>query len=122
MATLGVAARIAAVNALTPLFNSGSLQFYDANHVLLATCTFAATAFGAANEDGVAQANEIAVSGSAVAGTVSYALAVKSDGLTPIAELTCDDESGTDLVFDTLILNTSDCVFIEAMALGEDGA
>jgi len=118
MATLATDPTVkAVVDALAPLYNSGEIQFYDAAHVLLCHCHFSATAFGSANDDGVAQAYAIAVSDAAVAGTIDYALIVKSNGLTPVAELTCDDEAGTDLVFDSLVLGTGDTVFIRALSL-----
>jgi len=108
------------VDAIAALCNGGSVKFHDAAHVVLASCAFAATAFAAATEAGVAQAYAIAISGAATAGTINHAHIYKSDGTTSLAILTCDDEAGTDLVLSpSLVLNAGDTVFIQAFNLSE---
>ena len=118
MATWTVDAVIGAVDGIAALCNGGSVKFHDSDHTVLCSCSFSATAFAAATAEGVAQAAAIAVSAGATAGTIDHAHIYKSNGTTALAELTCDDEAGTDLVFSpSLVLGEGDTVFIQALSI-----
>lgn len=99
---LSNAAANAALDALAALYNNGYLRIYDGtiptnadtalgSQVLLAELRWNATAFGA-SVAGVATANAITADASADAtGTATWFRALKSDGITVIA----DDTIGT---------------------------
>ncbi len=105
--SVGVAYRNAEADATCAQCNNGSVKLYAgtmptnadtalSGNTLLATCTFGATAFGAAVA-GVATANAIANDTSADAtATVSFFRAVKADGTTCVFQGTVGT-SGCDL-------------------------
>ncbi len=90
-----IVSRNAELDALAPLFNSGTLKIYSgaqpatpetaASGVLLATVTFNATAFGAAAA-GVITAAAITSGTAGNTGTAGWARAWKSDGTTALMD------------------------------------
>ncbi len=106
--------RNAALNALTALLNSGTLVGYTGTQPATAdtavsgtklfTCTFNATAYGAASA-GTATAGAIVSDTNAVAGgTVGYIRCFKTDGTTAVLDGSVGT-SGADFNFDTLTIS-----------------
>lgn len=77
--TLATAARNAAADAVCALCNGGTLEFQTSGGVAVATCSFAATAFGAATA-GVATAAAIGSDTNAAGGTIAKFVAKDSGG------------------------------------------
>lgn len=114
--TLESNARNAAVNAITALLNSGTLEFQTSADNEVATVTFASTAFGSAVA-GVATANTITDDTNATGGTIAKAVAKKSDS-TPVFTLTVGTVgSGEDVELTSLVIGAGDTVSITSMAL-----
>jgi hypothetical protein len=99
----------ASVNAVTVLLNNGFIQVYSGSQpaedgavtgTLLATLTFAASAF-AASSGGTAVANAIASAVAASSGTAGYFALVKSDATTVVATGTVGT-AGADLNFSSV--------------------
>ncbi len=101
---LGTAARNAAVDAVGPLLNGGTIQIRTgsqptnvsdaATGTLLGTLTFSATAFGSGST-GTATANSITSDSSADnSGTAGHARFLNSGG-TAVADADCGQGSGT---------------------------
>jgi len=87
----------AEANALGPLLNSGTIQFYSgtqpvnantalSGNTLLATCTFGATAFGSAAA-GVITANTITAGTAAATATSTFARLFETGGTVVVMDL-----------------------------------
>lgn len=102
----------AAVNAVTPLLNSGKIKIYTGARpaedgtvtgTLLVTLTFGATGFGA-SAGGTATANAITAGTAVATGTAGYAALTKSDD-TVVGTCTVGT-SGADINLNTLSIVT----------------
>ncbi len=123
---LSDAAANAEANALAPLLNSGTVQFFtgtqpaNANtalsgNTLLATCTFGSTAFGSAAAS-VITANAI-TSGTAVAtGTATFARLYKTDGTTVVGDVTVGT-SGAGINLNTTSIVTGGLVSLTSFTI-----
>ena len=114
MATLATAARNAAADAVAALLDGGDIQFQTAANGEVATCDFAATAFGAANT-GVATAATISDDTSAAGGTVDHAV-LRSSAAAPIITATCAVGSG-DFNMTSLVIGAGDTVSVSSLTL-----
>lgn len=116
MATLSTTARNAACDALAALFNSGTIEFQTSGHNEVATCTFGATAFGAA-VTGVATANAIASDTSATGGTIAHGH-MKSSGGTALIDVTVTAVGGGgDITITNLVIGAGDTVSISSLTM-----
>lgn len=128
---LATAAGGTAVSAVGALMNNGSLRLYSgtipatpetaiSSQVLLATFTFAATAFGAPSfAGGLSSATAAFVSNSVLpgaAGTVTWARALQSNGTTVVADFTVGS-TGTDIIVANTALVTTINVTITSFLL-----
>jgi hypothetical protein len=116
----------AEANALAPLLNSGTIQFFSgtqpanantalSGNTLLATLTFGSTAFGAAAAS-VITANAI-TSGTAVAtGTATFARLYESNGTTVVGDVTVGT-SGAGINLNTTSIVTGGLVSITSFTL-----
>ncbi len=94
--SVAAATRNAEVNAATALLNNGTIVIYSGSvpatadtalgaQVVLATCTYGATAFGAAS-GGSATANAIAGANAVATGTASFFRSFKVDATTVVLQ------------------------------------
>lgn len=116
----------AMINALTALLNNGRLELFtgtrpaNANtalttQTLLATLTFAATAFGSATA-GVAVSNSIGNVTAAASGTAAWCRCYQSDGVTVV--LDCNvGTSGSDLNLTTTTISFGGTVSVTSFTL-----
>ena len=114
MATLATAGRNAAVTAVAALLNSGDIQFQTTGNAEVATCTFASTAFGAANV-GVCAAATIGSDTSAAGGTVAHAVLRTSAGATIITATTAVGSG--DFNMTSLVIGANDIVAVSSLTL-----
>ena len=117
--TLTTAARNAACNAIVDLVDAGTgdstLVFYASNgSTEVATLTFAATAFGAANT-GVATADTIAPDTSATGGTTTIAKFLDGDG-TEVLRCTVGT-SGADINLSNNVIVAGETLTISALTV-----
>lgn len=113
---LAAAARNAAVNGITALLNSGTIQFQTSGHVAVATCTFGATAFGAAS-NGTATANAISDDTNAVGGTIAHAH-LRTSVPAELVELSCTvTGGGGDIQLTSLVIGAGDTVSVTSLSL-----
>ena len=117
--TLTTAARNAACNAIVDLVDAGAgdstLVFYAADTTTeVATLTFAATAFGAANT-GVATADTIASDTSATGGTTTIAKFLDGDG-TEVLQCAVGT-SGSDINLSNNVIAAGETVAITALTV-----
>jgi hypothetical protein len=120
---IAIAQRQSALDTLLTLLNGGSLKFYSgtrpaaltlAGNTLLSSCPLNATAFGATNSSGVATANAITTDAApASTGTASFAFAYKSDGVTPLLNLSVGT-SGTDVILNSTAITTGGSVAVSS--------
>lgn len=116
MATLATIARNAAVDAVAALCNSGDIRFETSANNEVATCTFGATAFGAASS-GTATANSIADDASATGGTIDHAKLRKSDA-SEVMTVTCTATGGGgDIELTSLVIGAGDTVSVTSLTL-----
>ena len=111
---LATAARNAAVEAFTDLLDSGDIRFETSGDVEVATCTFAATAFGAA-ATGVVTAAAIGDDTSATGGLVDHCQ-LRNSGGTSQAECTCG-LAATDFVLTSLTIGVGDKVSVTSLTV-----
>lgn len=114
MATLADAGRNAALNAVTALLNSGKIRFHTSANVVVATCTFGATAFASASA-GSAAANSITADTNAVGGTIAHAHLTKSDD-TVILDVSCGVGTG-EIQLSSLTVGAGDRVAVSSLTL-----
>lgn len=118
MPTLATVARNAAVDAIVDLLDSGDVRFETAADNEVATCTFAATAFGDAAA-GTATANSITDDSDAAGGTIDHAKLRKSD-TTEVMECTCSvTGGGGDIELTSLVIGAGDTVSITSMTISQ---
>lgn len=116
MPTLSTTGRNAACDAIVDLLDSGTIVFETSANNEVATCTFGATAFGAAST-GVATANAITSDTSATGGTIDHAV-LKTSGAAAILTLTCTvTGGGGDLTGTSLSIGAGDTVSISALTV-----
>lgn len=114
--TLATAARNAAVNGVTALLGAGDIRFETSANAEVATCTFAATAFGAAS-GGVATAAAIGSDTSAAGGTVDHCL-LRSSAAATIATCTCTATGGGgDFELTSLTIGVGDTVSVTSLTI-----
>jgi hypothetical protein len=128
---LAIAPAGTAVTAVGALMNNGTLRLYTGTipvtpetaigaQVLLATFTFAATAFGAPTfAGGLSSANAAFVANSVLpgaAGTVTWARALQSNGTAVVADFTVG-ATGTDIIVANTALVTTINVTITSFQL-----
>jgi hypothetical protein len=129
------AAAEASVNAIAALCNGGTLNVYsgtqpaDANQpaagTLLATLTFAATAFASATASGspgsrVAAATANAIAGSvAAAGTASWFRVLESGGVTAVLDGSAGAK-GCDLNFDSVAFVPGTAVSVNSFTISQN--
>jgi len=112
--TLETVARDAMCNALVDLTDLGTVVFETSGDAEVATCTFGATAFGAASS-GVATAETITPDASATGGVVDHAKIRKGD-TTLLWTATCGT-SGTDFIFASVTVPAAVEVDITSMTV-----
>lgn len=116
--TLSTAARNAAVNAVAALCNSGTIRFETSANNEVATCTFGATAFGAA-ASGTATANAIASDTDATGGTVDHALLRDSSNAVVITATCTATGGGGDIELTSLAIGAGDTLAVNSMTLSQ---
>jgi len=117
MPTLATDTRNAAVDAVTALCNSGSIQFQTSAHNKVAEPTFGATAFNAAS-GGTATAKTVADDTDASAGTISHAHIFKTGGTDEVMQCTCTVTGGAgDFQISSLVIGAGDTVSVLSMSI-----
>jgi hypothetical protein len=125
---ISVAARNAALDAVTALLNSGgagTIKVYDGSQPagpgtaitsqnLLVTLTFSSTSFGASSS-GTATANSITSGTAGATGTASWAR-LASGGGTAVMDMTVG-ASATDIVLSSATINNGNTVSISSFTL-----
>ena len=118
MPTLENATRSAACNAIVDLIDvsgPGTLVFETSGDVEVATCTFAATAFGAASS-GVATADTIVDDSSATGGEIAQ-VSVYDGVPAKIMECTISADSLSEFEISSLTIGVGDTVSCSAMTV-----
>jgi hypothetical protein len=107
--TYTTAARNAVMDFFDTMLDGGTIELQTAAHAEVATLTFGATAFAAA-DTGVAVAEAISPDTNAAGGIIDHAHYIASD-TTELAALTCTVNGGDgDLTFSNLTIGASDTV------------
>ena len=114
--TLATVGRNAAVEAATDLLDGGDIQFQTAGDSAVATCTFAATAFGAA-ATGVVTAAAIADDTNANAGTVTHALLRTSVPAEVMDADVTDLAGGGSFTMTNRVVGTGDTVSVTSLTV-----
>jgi len=111
------AAKQAATDAVTALLDGGSLEILDGVTVL-AVLPLSATAFGAADSNGLATANAITADDSADASGTADGWQAKNSGGTVVmsgdARATADPDNGEELVLDNTAIAAGQRVSISS--------
>lgn len=116
MGTLSTDGRNLLANAIADALDSGDVQFQTSGDVGVATCAFAATAFGAAAA-GVVTAAAISDDTNATGGTIEHATLLQSD-TTPLVELTCTATGGGgEITLPSLSIGSGDTVSVSSLSL-----
>lgn len=116
MPTLETATRNAACNAVVDLLDSGDIRFETAANNEVATCDFAATAFGDANV-GVATAATISDDTSAAGGTIDHAVLRKSDTTKVMTCTVTVTGGGGDIEVTSLAIGVGDTVSVTSFTV-----
>jgi len=116
MATLATVGRDAAVTAATDLLDLGDIRFQTGAAAEVATCTFAATAFGVA-ATGVCTAAAIGDDTTAAGGLVASALLRTSAAATVITATCTATGGGGDFIFTNLTIGVGDTVSVTSLTV-----
>ncbi|PHS61199.1 MAG: hypothetical protein COB09_18600 [Thalassobium sp.] len=113
MPTHILATRNLVTDAVVDQLDNGDLQFQTSGDAEVATCDFAATAFGA-SVAGVATANAITSDASAVGGVVDHAVFRNSGGTEIVLGITVGT-SATEIIISSLTIAPTDQVAVTSL-------